>query len=197
MSDPSPSRSTHDLDTSLPPSEVVEQFRALVEAAPEAASARIDDVADVVDACRAVRRNFVNAVADLIIALPPEGARYPAQVLADLVDDDAALIRDEATEAVADLAAAVGPAHLRQVEVLLEAVYRRLGSNDDDMIREQAGAACLTFALTHADIGLPFVAMVLHYVEMTVPTRAEQAVKGVLDRLAVDNVPTHSVAPAD
>lgn len=190
MEDPSnPSGGPSNGDVTLPATEVAAGYQNLIEVAPEAASAHLDRVAAVVESCRAARVRFVDAVADLIVSLPPEGVRYPAQVLADLIADDAMIVREKAAETVGELAATLGPAHLSQCEPLFAAVHQHLGSDDNEYVREQAGAACLTLALAHGRVGLPSVALVITFLTQTLPTRAAHALERALERLPTADAP--------
>jgi hypothetical protein len=154
-------------DPTLSANEVVTGYRNLIEVEPEAASGRVDRVAAVLKSSRAARVAFVDAVTDLIVALPPAGARYPAQVLADLVADDAMVVREKAAETVADLAATLGPAHLYQFESLFAATGQLLTSDDHVFVREKAGAACLTLAMVHDGVGLSTVTLLITFLEQT------------------------------
>ncbi|MDT3434672.1 hypothetical protein [Haloarcula sp. 1CSR25-25] len=173
--------------------DVVEGFRKLIEVEPEAASARLDSVAETVESSRAARTKFVDAVADLIVALPSEGARYPAQVLADLVLDDAMDVREKACETAGELAAALGQSHIRQCKSLFAATVQRVGTDDHEFVREQAGAACLTLALGPGGIDLPAAAMVIAVLQQTLPRRAATAFERAAERLQTAKVPVTPV----
>lgn len=185
----SPTSGCSAVDPILPPADVVEGYRNLIKVEPQAASGRLDTVAATVESCRAARLQFVDAVADLIVALPPEGARYPAQVLTDLLSDDAMDVREKVTETVADLAAVLGPAHLSQCQPLFAATGERLCSDDHEFVREQAGAALVTLAAEHDVIGLPPMALIATFLAQTLPDRAANALESALERLTTADVP--------
>jgi hypothetical protein len=163
--------------------DVVEGFRNLVSVEPEAASGRLDTVAEAVKSSEAARVTFVDAVADLIVDLPAAGARYPTQVLADLVADDAMMVRQKACAKVGQLAATLGRSHIRQCQSLFAATAQRLAADDDEFVHEQAGAAWLTLALRHDGIGLPTVAKVLSVLQQTLLSRGAAALERTMDRL--------------
>lgn len=177
------------VDCTPPPVAVVNGYRNLIKVEPQAASGRLDTVATTVESCRAARVQFVDAVADLIVALPPEGARYPAQVLVDLLSDDALVVREKATETVADLAVTLGSAHLSQCQPLFAATGERLCSDDHEFVREKAGAALLTLAEEHDVIGLPPVALIATFLAQTLPNRAANALECALERITTADVP--------
>lgn len=180
---------------SLSAADVVNGYHNLVEVEPKSASAHLDHMAETVESCRAARVKFVDAVADLIVALPPEGARYPAQVLADLVEDDAMVVREKAAEAVADLAAVLGPAHLCQCESLFAAAGQQLGSDNHKFVREQACSAWLTYTLAHDGIGLHSVARAIAFLKQTLPGSVANALERAMERLSAADAPIKSAPP--
>ncbi len=173
----------------LPAVDVVAGYHNLIEVEPEAASGQLDRVAADIKSCRAARTKFVDVVAELIVKLPPEGARYPAQVFADLVEDDSMIVCDKALETAAELAVVLEPAHLHQCEPLFAAVRQKLGSDDHELVREQAGAAYLTLMLTYGVVRLPTVALVIAFLKQALPNRAASALERTLEHLPTTGTP--------
>lgn len=179
------------------PTEVVEGYRNLIEVEPKAASGHLESVEEVAESSQVARVRLVDAVADLIVMLPPAGSRYPAQVLADLVADDAMMVREKAVETVADLATVLGSAHIAQCQSVFAATAQRLDSNDHEFVRERAGAALLTLGLAHDGIGLSYLAMVVSVLTQTLPTKASDAIEYASEQLESVRTPTKAAPMAD
>ena len=180
-------------DPALSATDVVEGYCNLVEVEPKTATARLDRVAEVVASCRAARVRFIDAVADLIVALPPEGARYPSQVLTDLVSDDAMIVREKACETVGELAATLGPPHIRQCKSLFAATAQQLDSDSHEFVREQAGATWLTLALGHDGIGLPSISLTIAVLQQTLHEKTTSALERAIERLTTVEAPVTPV----
>lgn len=194
MNDDSSSPDDEPIDTSRPPSVVVDEFRTLVWEAPARASAYIDYVASAIEGCPDLQTTFIDALAELIVVLPPEGARYLVQVLADLLTAESAMVRDKAAETVAELVAFLEPTHLGQVGHLFVTVGERLHNDPCELVQEQAGTACIVCADAVDMLETTFVPFIVGVVRAVLSEHAaERAIERASELLDDEGVLFQSV----